>query len=136
MLNAAMVRQLNDGPTAATRHWPRDHARMADAAGAHRLAEDPRETAEEGRLTTTGEVTVLPRVRPCASRSLKSGLETPTIALEVNGVDMDHVHCAMPWRVDDERAARAATHRTCCIHASIVIAHIASIDALNASTMS
>merc|ERR1712129_109341 len=108
---------------------------MADAAGGHRLAEDPREAPEEGRLATTREMTMLPCVWPHARRCLETGLETPSVALDVNGVDMDLVHGAVPWRVDDERAAWAAAHSTSGVHAAIVIADIAGIDALNANTM-
>mmetsp|Transcript_75151 Transcript_75151/g.199595 ORF Transcript_75151/g.199595 Transcript_75151/m.199595 type:complete len:206 (+) Transcript_75151:105-722(+) len=131
VLDAAMVGQLHDGAGAAARAWPSDHARVVEVTAGHRLAEDPRETAEVRRLAMAGKSTRVP-AGLSADERLSPLLEAGTVAVVVHEVDVELVDGPVMHRVGDERTARTAAARMRCVHPLVVVADGAAVDGFHA----
>merc|ERR1740121_638761 len=131
-LDAATPSNLDDGPAAAARRWPSEDRLVVDAASGHRLADHIRKTREECCLASAWE-SMVPFVRLPACGRLQPALEVAGVGARVmEHVDVDRGFRAVPGGVDDKTANRVATLATSRVHAGVVVANIAAVDALNA----
>mmetsp|Transcript_53951 Transcript_53951/g.97135 ORF Transcript_53951/g.97135 Transcript_53951/m.97135 type:complete len:255 (+) Transcript_53951:220-984(+) len=134
MFDAAAVGQLHDGAASTAGMWPCNHTRTSDAAPSHRLAEHSGGAIEECRLSVAREAPSAPLARREAHLSLHLALEARAVALVAYEVDVECLHRAVPGRIHDEGAPRAAAHPASRVHPLIVVSDVATVDVFHAGS--
>jgi len=98
----------------------------------HCCTEDSREAREELGLSATWKASTMPAT-VSTHLFLQPALQRVAIAAIVNEVDVSLVDGTVAWRIDDERATWTTTASSGCIHATVIVVDVASVDALSAS---
>mmetsp|Transcript_29296 Transcript_29296/g.73544 ORF Transcript_29296/g.73544 Transcript_29296/m.73544 type:complete len:218 (+) Transcript_29296:47-700(+) len=133
MLDAATIRQLNDGARSATGHRPCDHHCMSDAAPGQGFAEDAGRAIEEGRLAMAREAARMP-ASPATHPVLEPSLEACAVGVVVKEVDVEDLLRAVSLRVGHEGTAWTAATGASLVHPLVVVADVPQVDDLGAGT--